>query len=112
MPWRARWGVVGTNVGLPIAGTGREVVSRDSPLAAIFIVGRQINPRINLGMSTENVDSVVRRRKQILTFSLEQLKYAWCTLVEARQALKGVQPVVREQPEGCMFVRLWRWSVH
>jgi len=63
-------------------------------------------------MSAEKVDAVVRRRKQILTFSPEQLKCACFTLAEARQALKGMQPVAGDQPEGCMFVRLWRWSVH
>jgi hypothetical protein len=87
MPRRARWGAVWPNVGSPIAGTGREVVSRDNHVAANIIVGGQINPGINLGMSSEKVDSIVRRRKQTLTFSPEQLKCAWFTLVEARQAL-------------------------
>jgi hypothetical protein len=85
----ARWGAVWIKVGLPIPGIGREVVSGDNPVAATFIVGRHINPRINLGMSAEKVNSVVRRRKQILTFSPEQLKCAWFTLAEARQALNG-----------------------
>jgi len=42
MSRRARWGIVGTNVGLPIAGAGREVVSGDNPVAANFIVAGRL----------------------------------------------------------------------